>query len=128
MTEKKGTTIRLKIFNFLLDEVSYQGKLLDLLSYSPKCLLDKIPVRRNGLSTKWVSTKCRAPLEIVRTAKIQVSMRSLIRIVTGRISDSQECRVSYYWYPQLRYELIQSGSLFFITKTRLFKYIENFTS
>ena len=58
MTLKKSATIRLCFF---LDEVSYQGNFLDQLSYSTKCLLDEMSVRRNGLSTKWVSTKCRAP-------------------------------------------------------------------
>ena len=47
---------------FFLDEVSYQGKVLDNFSYSTKCLLDEISVSWNGLSTKWVSTKCRAYL------------------------------------------------------------------
>ena len=40
-------------------EVSYQGKFLDQLLYSTK-LSDEMSVRQNGLSMKWVSTKCRA--------------------------------------------------------------------
>ena len=50
--KKKSVTICLKIFIYFLDEVSYQGKFLDQLSYSMTWLLGEMSVKRNILLTK----------------------------------------------------------------------------
>ena len=58
-----------------------------------------------------------------------VHQRSLIRIFIGRILDSKECKVCSCGQWRLRTDYVKEQSdLCLITKTRLFKYIENFAT